>query len=269
MKKNIFLSFLLVLSLLTWYPALNPDQARASGAELYKAGDRANRYGQYESAARLLTQAIESEYLTGTELASAHFSRAFAHRSLGNFDQALADYDRALEIQPSLIKDEYFLGARAKTHLGLGNLDQAMKDVEAGLNLSPESASLMDARALVFQAKAQYRKALDDFRRALAISPNYWQVKADLAWLLSTCPDAAVRNSGEAVPLAESAAKIKPDYSTMDVLAAAYAEAGRYDEAVQLMEMAIETLNQLKREKLADQLRPHLDSYKNKTPWRQ
>ena len=144
-----------------------------------------------------------------------------------------------------------------------------MADVDTALKLSPDSASLIDTRGVIFHRQGRYKKADQDFRRALEISPQMWQAKANLAWLLATCPEAEFRDGKEAVMLAESAVKVKPDYSTMDVLAAAYAESRRYEEAVKVMEMAIGVLIQLERKKLSEELQPHLAAYKQHTPWRQ
>ena len=236
---------------------------------MYAAGNQANRHGNYEEAIKLLDEAIESGYLMGVELASAHFSRAFAHRSLGDYQMALADYNKAIEAQPSLAQDEYFYAARAEALIGLGELDQAMADVEAALKLSPDTASLIDIRGVIFHRKGSYKKADQDFRQALKINPNLWQAKADLAWMLATCPEAEFRDAKEAVALAESAAKVKPDYLTMDVLAAAYAESGRFEDAIKVLEIALEILNKFERVKLSEKLQPHLAAYRNNTPWRQ
>jgi hypothetical protein len=62
----------------------------------------------------------------------------------------------------------------------------------------------------------------------------------NLAWLLAANRDAAVRNGAEAVNLAERACKLS-DYKTpvfIGTLAAAYAEAGRFGDAVTTAEKA-------------------------------
>ena len=57
----------------------------------------------------------------------------------------------------------------------------------------------------------------------------------DLAWLLATCPDNSVRNGQKAVELAQQAVQLSNGRSPeiLDTLAAAYAEAGRFHEAVE------------------------------------
>ena len=249
--------------------SLTAVAVRAGGWEMYAAGDQANRHGQYEQALELLTDAINSEHLRDKELASAYFSRAFAHRSLGDYEQALKDYNQALQAQPSLSKDEYFYSGRILACLGTGDLDQAQSDLEKALTLNPNSASLINTRGLLLQKQGRYGPALKDHVKALELSPNYWRAKADLAWLLATCPDEQYRDGKQALVFAETAAKVKPDYSTLDVLAAAYAEAGRFDDAVKIIKIGMETLKTQGRARLLETLRPHLESYQRQAPWRQ
>jgi two-component SAPR family response regulator len=63
----------------------------------------------------------------------------------------------------------------------------------------------------------------------------------NLAWLLATCPDDVVRNGGEAVRLAEQACRLTAykQVRTLGTLAAAYAEAGRFPEAVEMAQRAV------------------------------
>jgi hypothetical protein len=62
-----------------------------------------------------------------------------------------------------------------------------------------------------------------------------------LAWLLATCPDARIRNSERAVKLAEEAVQRsdRKHASYLDTLAAAYAAAGRFDDAVRAQQEAL------------------------------
>ena len=236
---------------------------------MYSAGDKANRYGQYERAIELLTDALESNHLMDEALSSAYFSRAFAYRSLDEYQAALDDYQSALKAQPSLERDAVFLNARALAYIGLENLDSAMADIQKALTISPGSASLVNTRGVIWRHKGEYAKAEEDHRKALEISPRYWKAKADLAWLKATCPDESFRDGQEAVALAESATKVKPDHTTVDSLAAAYAEVGRYDDAVRAVEMIISVLDKNKREKLMEPLGNRLERYRGHAPWRE
>ena len=80
-------------------------------------------------------------------------------------------------------------------------------------------------------------------RRALARSapaqPTWTEIRNDLAWLLATHPDTVIRNGAEAVELAERVCASSAAPAHLATLAAAYAEAGRFDEAVATIQKAI------------------------------
>jgi tetratricopeptide (TPR) repeat protein len=81
-----------------------------------------------------------------------------------------------------------------------------------------------------------------EYRLLLAAKPDQPEALNNLAWLLATSPDAAVRDGAEAVRLAEQGCRLT-DYKQaqmLGTLAAAYAEAGRFTEAVTTAQKAIE-----------------------------
>jgi cytochrome c-type biogenesis protein CcmH/NrfG len=86
------------------------------------------------------------------------------------------------------------------------------------------------------------RDAVGDFRKALELLPESVPVANNLAWILATSSDTALRDGEEAVRLAEQASKGTDgnNLGILDTLAAAYAEAGRFDEAVETAEKAVD-----------------------------
>ena len=82
---------------------------------------------------------------------------------------------------------------------------------------------------------------MDQLHRVLAIKPDEVEALNNLAWILATDPDAVVRNGVEAVQRAERACQLTgyKQPSMISTLAAAYAEAGRFPEAVTTAEMAV------------------------------
>lgn len=88
------------------------------------------------------------------------------------------------------------------------------------------------------------------------------------AWWLATAPEDALRNGGEAVQWAEKAYRLNPGYNACDTLAAAYAEADRWDDAVAMQERA---LRDLPAERTGDTqaFRDRLEHYKQRQKWRE
>ena len=87
----------------------------------------------------------------------------------------------------------------------------------------------------------------------------------NLAWLLATCPEASLRNGAEAVQLAEKACQITEYHRTIIVgtLGAAYAEAGRFADAVATAQKACELAGIFKEEALLAKNQELLELYRS------
>ena len=107
-------------------------------------------------------------------------------------------------------------------------------------------------------------------RRGRELLPNNIDMTNDLAWQLATTPDASVRDGAEAVRWAEQCVKSTDPAGAdvLDTLAAAYAEAGRWDDAVATAREAIELANTTEEEALAGQIAAHLRLYEQQQPLR-
>jgi cell division septation protein DedD len=81
-----------------------------------------------------------------------------------------------------------------------------------------------------------------DYIQALKVNPAYIEVFNNMAWIMATSPDERLRDGKRAVAYAEKAVGSAPDINFLDTLAAAYAEAGRFDEAVAIENRIISLL---------------------------
>ena len=124
-------------------------------------------------------------------------------------------------------------------------------------------------RGIAYSKKGQYEKAISDYNKAIEINPGDAGPYNDLAWLLATCPDARYRDGVKAVELAQKAVELSPRASFLDTLASAYAEVGKFEDAIITQEKAITLLKKEgKTEKLVDYME-RLNSYKAHKPWRE
>lgn len=146
------------------------------------------------------------------------------------------------------------------------------RDTAAALAWLEKSAAQDHAPALDLLASLHYRGAgvPRDFARARqmlerAAARNYLPAVNNLAWLLSTCPDDALRDGARALALIEPLIDSSPQMG--DTLAAAYAEAGDYPRAVQLQKRAIVALGNMADPKFAGFLE-RLARYASGQPWR-
>ena len=204
----------------------------------------------------------------------AHTNLGVALRGKGRRDEEIAEYREALRIQPhdylsnanlgftlsergkvTEAMEHYRAALRSKPNdpLTLHNLGLAMatlgrtREAEGlfreSLRLDPASPLAEENRktlAFAWLKEGRLPEAIGEFREMLREDPNESVALNSLAWLLATHPDKAVRNGPEAVALAQRAvAQQKEDQPVLlDTLAAAYAEAGRYQEAVETAEKA-------------------------------
>jgi hypothetical protein len=118
-------------------------------------------------------------------------------------------------------------------------------------------------------ARGDYAGAIDCFRVALQTHPHSPALLNNLAWLLATCPEAALRNGPEAVQFAEKACQLtdQPAAAPVVTLGAAYAEAGRFDAAVAAAEKADVLAEQLDQPDLLRKNRELLELYRAHRPY--
>ena len=108
------------------------------------------------------------------------------------------------------------------------------------------------------------------YLNSIELQPQFIPARADLAWMLATWPDKAVRNGNEAVALAEQANKLSGSQSAqvLRVLAAAYAETGRFPKAVTTAKQAMLLATAQSKQALAKEIQAELVLYQNNTPCR-
>jgi hypothetical protein len=117
-------------------------------------------------------------------------------------------------------------------------------------------------------------EAISEYKQHIQLMPNSCAALNNLAWILATNGNPQVRNPAEAVELAERAYKITPydrRPETLDTLAAAYAAAGRFDEAVRVAEKAMELTASSNVNRRVDALRSgirsRIDLYRQRKPY--
>jgi protein O-mannosyl-transferase len=133
------------------------------------------------------------------------------------------------------------------------------------LQMHPDSADAHANLGSAWLAKGRLRDAMEEYTKALQISPENVAALSNLAWLLATSADASLRNGSEAVRLAERADSASSRSEThptiLRILAAAYAEAGQFAEAKKTAQNALQAANMQGNTVLADTLQSDLALY--------
>jgi tetratricopeptide (TPR) repeat protein len=190
---------------------------------------------------------------------TAYFNRARAWMHLAAFDKALVDLNRVIELDPGY-PDAH--GSRGQIFGQLRRFDEAIRDFSTEIENFPDTAGgWYVARAMIWIAKGEFRKALTDMQTAVEDSPHDPRILNAAAWFMATCPQADVRDGPTAVRHATSACKATnwKEPSLIDTLAAAYAETGQFAEAAKWMRQAMELAPSVEKEDFASRLRLYLD----------
>jgi tetratricopeptide (TPR) repeat protein len=104
-------------------------------------------------------------------------ARGVARTKLGQYEGAIADFTRAIELHPSRA-DLY--NARAWAYLKAGKSGHGLPDAERALQLNPAFAAALDTRGQILEALGRHEEAIADFRRALALDPGIEESKEGL-----------------------------------------------------------------------------------------
>jgi tetratricopeptide (TPR) repeat protein len=166
----------------------------------------------------------------------------------------------------------------AQCHVLLGRVlfvqrkfDQAIAEYHAGMRIDPAVFGDNDYLITALAFRGRFAEAVAHCGKALNAAPGNQSIRNKLAWLLATCPDASVRDGARAVeiagPLIEGAGSRSP--VALETLAAAYAEAGQFPQAVAAAEKAVQIAGAAGQMALAVKIRSELALYRARRPCRE
>lgn len=139
--------------------------------------------------------------------------------------------------------------AQARTQLATalaseGRLDEAVGELGAALAIDEANSAAHAQLGTLAQNLGDYARAARHLRRGVELNPDDGFAANNLAWLLATCPIEALRDPQEAVRLAEGFALGRVvDASSLDTLAASYAAAGRFEDALRVARQSLDLLD--------------------------
>jgi tetratricopeptide (TPR) repeat protein len=196
------------------------------GTALAAAGRRDEAIGEFRAALQ-----IDSNYAYArNNLGSLLLAR-------GELEEARSHFERALAIDPRYAEAHNNLG-RLLSHQG--QTDEASAHLTRALALREDYAEAHFNLARVLLTQDRASEAVAHYRRASALLPEWLPALDELAWTLATDPSAGARDAREAIIVAERAVALtkRQDPVALDVLASAYAAAGRFEEAVAIAQHA-------------------------------
>ena len=185
----------------------------------------------------------------------------------GQLDDAISKLQAAIDLRPENAPAHDNL---AKALLKKGQVAEAMVHYRKFLEIEPENVEARNTLGTALIQQGNVKEAIDQWQDALAIQPDNGNAASNLAWVFATCPEDSIRDGARAVELGEKAFRISGGKIPMiyRVLAAAYAESGRFADAVETAQRGTELATTQGNAVLAAELESNLALYQSATPLR-
>jgi tetratricopeptide (TPR) repeat protein len=211
----------------------------------------------------------EAAWKLGMDVAFLHYKIAILSRQQGRpVNEYLPHLERSVQLDQNYPDAHFELG---EIWWQQGRKADAEQQFQAGLRLKPDHVVAHRHLAGLALARGQLEEAIAHWRAALRSQPDIPEVCNNLAWILATYPDEKIRNGKEAVELAERACRLdenkNPSY--WDTLAAVYAEVGRFDEAVSVIQRTIAATKSSGQTNALPPLEHRLELYQSGKPYRE
>ena len=156
----------------------------------------------------------------------------------GRYQEAEVELRESLALDPHRAETLSNLGA---AEFALGRIDASIAHLEEAVALRPDFIAAHRNLGAAYRARGRDAEAAAHLRRVLDAQPDHPIVLKDLALLLAVTPDSSLRNGDAALSLAQRAVTLtsRRDPASLAAMGAAYAELGRFDEAVATLREAV------------------------------
>jgi tetratricopeptide (TPR) repeat protein len=240
--------------------AFNPDSAAA----LTDLAKISHIQGRTEEAIEMYSHALKLD----PRLAEAHNNLGVLLLQKGEVEKGVMELRSALRLKPGDVETECNLA------LGLNQQQlwaEAEKLFSKVLHFKPQDANLFCGAGNALKHLGRTRDAMRSYAHALLLKPDFAEALDGLSWILATDSNQEFRNGTEAVRMAELACELSAnkDAGKLKTLAAAYAESGRFDEAVIATKKANELAKWAGNKEVADECRRMEERFKDSKPWRE
>jgi tetratricopeptide (TPR) repeat protein len=201
-------------------------------------------------------------------LAEAYNARGNVYWNLAQPDAAIADFGQAIQLDPQLYKA---YRNRAGVWWEKNDLEKAIADCSAVIALNIRSWRDYVMRGDLYYELKQYDKARGDYVEGVRRAGQDLAPTVQLVSLLTHCPDESYRDPEQAIRLSQTACQIVNwrDFRALELLAASYAAAGNFDQAIRWQEQALQIVPPDASAQIQESLRKRVEQYresKSKSP---
>ena len=230
-----------------------------------RRGELDEAISHFQIALNIRSANAESHYNLGEALIHNNLGNALARKGVA--DDAIAQYREAVKLRPDYADAHYNFGS---VLLKEGRIDEAIVQWQQALAIQPNDGDVHTSLGNALLQKGSVKEAIDHYEQALTIAPQDALARNNLSWILATSLDSLIRNGANAVALAEQAVELSgggnPNF--LRTLAAAYAESGRFPEAIEMAERGIEMATAQGKSGLANALKREIALYRAHTSLR-
>jgi len=228
-------------------------------------GELDEAISHFQTALNIRANNPQTHYNLGSALVHNNLGNALVRKKL--VDEAIAHYEKAVELRPDYADGHYNLGSAL---LQEGRIDEAIAHWQKTVSIQPNDAEAHTTLGDALLRKGEIGQAIAHYGTALEIAPHSILTLNNLAWALSTCPDGSLRNGAKAIELAQKADQLAggKNPAFMRTLAAAYAENGRFNDAIETAQRALQLATAQDNFALASKLEKDLDLYRSSIPLR-
>ncbi len=185
----------------------------------------------------------------------------------GQLDDAISKLQAAIDLRPENAPAHDNL---AKALLKKGQVAEATVHYRKFLELEPANVEARNTLGTALIQQGHIREAIDQWQEVLALQPENGNAASNLAWVFATCTDDSIRDGTRAAQLGEKALRISGGKIPMiyKVLAAAYAENGRFADAVETAQRGAKLATSQGNSPLAAELESNIALYQSGRPLR-
>ena len=228
-------------------------------------GELDKAISHFEASLRIRSAKRDVHYDLGSAFVQTNLADALARR--GRSDEAMVHYEEAIRLQPNYA-DAYY--NRGNVLFAKGHIDEAIADWEKTLQIQPNDADAHTGLGNALLRKGSLQEAIAHYQQALGLAPEDPHSRNNLAWILATASDPSIRDGTRAVGFAQEAVQLtggrEPRF--LRTLAAAYAESGRFSEALAVAQQAAVIATMQGKTDVSNRLKNDLVLYRGRQPVR-
>ncbi len=191
----------------------------------YNDGNTLYKKGQFDEALAAYDKAINLD----SNYSKAFYGKGLTYVKQRKYDEAVEAFGKAVEIDPSYDKAYSAMGS---TYKDMKKYNESVEAYQKAIEIDQTGYSTMYNLALVYDSMNEYQNAIKYFRMATQVKPDYYRAFTLLGETFMSMGDA-----DQAVMALENALAIKPDYDRANFqLATIYNKMQKYAEALKAAE---------------------------------